>query len=110
MIFDFESTIFKLCDELAKLGKASQDAYNLGLPNVSLLRLMTINLLIKIYKFKPILTFQFQNRSISPLSKPQRHSEFSVDDTCILDIIFIVSRAKIFRYVFIIRSTCSKGH
>ena len=40
---------------------------------------------------------------------PQRHSEFSVDDTCILNIIFIVSSAKIFRYVFIIRSTCSKG-
>ena len=34
MIFDiefhFESQIFALCDELAKLGKASQDAYNLG--------------------------------------------------------------------------------
>ena len=40
---------------------------------------------------------------------PQRHSEFSVDDTCILDIIFIVSSVKRFRYVFMIRSTCSKG-
>jgi hypothetical protein len=26
----FESPIFSLCDELAKLGKASQDAYNPG--------------------------------------------------------------------------------
>ena len=79
----------------------------MGLPNVSLLRmtLLSINLLIKIYKFKPIL--EILNRSISPVFKPQTHS---VDDTCILDIIFIVSRAKIFRYVFIIRSTCSKGH
>ena len=30
MIFDFESPIFALFAELAKLGKASQDAYNLG--------------------------------------------------------------------------------
>ena len=48
------------------------------------------------------------HRSVSPVSKPQRHSEFSKDDTCIRDIIFIVSSAKIFRYVFIIRCTCSK--
>ena len=33
MIFDkihFESPIFAVCDKLAKLGKASQDAYNPG--------------------------------------------------------------------------------
>ena len=30
MIFDVESQFFALCNKLAKLGKASQEAYNLG--------------------------------------------------------------------------------
>ena len=68
---------------------------------------MSINPFIDIYKFKPILNIW--NRSVSPVFKPQRHSEFSKDDTCICDIIFIVSSAKIFKYVFILRCTRSKG-